>query len=71
MTSVQITNLLITILIGMITFLAKRLIGKIDKFEKTVENILLSDLSNKKDIENLKEDVKDHAIRIYKLETEQ
>ena len=69
MTSVQITNLLITILIALISWLAKRLIDKIDKFEQTVQNILMSDVVNKKEIEVLKEDVKDHEIRISKLES--
>ena len=68
MTSVQITNLLITILIALISWLAKRLIDKIDKFEQTVQDILMSDVVNKKEIEVLKEDVKDHEIRISKLE---
>lgn len=69
MTSVQITNLLITILIALISWLAKRLIDKIDKFEQTVQDILMSDIVNKKEIEVLKEDVKDHEIRISKLES--
>jgi len=69
MTSVQITNLLISILIAMIAWLAKRLIEKIDKFEQTVQDILMSDVVNKKEIEDLKDDVKDHEIRISKLES--
>lgn len=68
MTSVQITNLLITILIALISWLAKRLIDKIDRFEQTVQDILMSDVVNKKEIEGLKDDVKDHEIRISKLE---
>ena len=69
MTSVQVTNLLISILIALISWLAKRLIDKIDKFEKTVQDILMSDVINKKEIEDLKDDVKDHEIRISKLES--
>jgi len=69
MTSVQITNILISILIAMIAWLAKRLIEKIDKFEQTVQDILMSDVVNKKEIEDLKDDVKDHEIRISKLES--
>jgi hypothetical protein len=40
----------------------------LDKFEKIVETILLSDVGMKKDIENIKEDLKDHETRIQKLE---
>lgn len=70
MTSVAITNILIGVVIGLISWLANRLIMKLDKFEKTVENILISDVSNKKDIEVIKADVQDHEIRISKLEAE-
>lgn len=70
MTSVTITNILIGIVIGLISWLANRLILKLDKFEKTVEGILMSDVANKKDIEVIKADVQDHEIRISKLEAE-
>jgi hypothetical protein len=70
MTSAQFTNILITIVIALIGYLGKRMIDKLDKFEKTVQDILISDMADKKDIEMLKSDVEDHEIRISKLEAE-
>ena len=68
MTQVYITNLLIGLLIGLIGYIGKMLINKIDKFESTIQNILINDVADKKDIESIKEDVKDHEIRITNLE---
>jgi hypothetical protein len=70
MDSSQLTNVLITIVIGLITYVSKRMIDRLDKFERTVQDILISDVINKKDIETLKSDVEDHEIRISKLEAE-
>jgi len=68
MTPQELTNILIGLLIAIIGYIGKMLIGKIVKFEQTVQNILLSDVSNKKDIERLKDDVSDHEVRIVRLE---
>lgn len=68
MSQVELTNVLIGIIIALISFVSNRLIKKIDSFEKSIQNILLSDLENKKDIENIKEDVVKHEVRINKLE---
>jgi hypothetical protein len=68
MTPQQLTNVLIGLLIAIIGYIGKMLIGKIDKFEQTVQGILMSDVSNKKDIERLKDDITDHEVRIVRLE---
>lgn len=68
MTPQELTNILIGLLIAIIGYIGKRLIGKIDKFEQTVQGILMSDVSNKKDIERLKDDITDHEVRIVRLE---
>jgi hypothetical protein len=68
MNTADLTNLLIGIVISLIIFVAKLFIQRLDKFEKIVEIILLSDVGMKKDIENMKEDLKDHETRIQKLE---
>lgn len=68
MNTADLTNLLIGIVISLIIFVAKLFIQRLDKFEKIVETILLSDVGMKKDIENMKEDLKDHETRIQKLE---
>ena len=68
MTPQELTNVLIGVVIAIIGYIGQMLIKKIDKFEQTVQGILMSDVSNKKDIERLKDDVSDHEIRIVKLE---
>lgn len=68
MSAVALTNLLIGLVIGLISFVSKRLIDKIDSFEKSVQSILMNDVAVKKDIEKIKEDVVDHEIRISNLE---
>jgi len=68
MKSVELTNLLIGIVIALISYVSKRMIDKMDIFEKRIADILVSDMANKKDIEVLKTDVKDHEVRISKLE---
>ena len=68
MTSQELTNVLIGIVIAIIGYIGQMLIKKIDKFEQTVQGILMSDVSNKKDIERLKDDVSDHEVRIVRLE---
>jgi hypothetical protein len=68
MKSVELTNLLIGIVIALISYVSKRMIDKMDLFEKRISDILVSDMANKKDIEVLKTDVKDHEVRISKLE---
>jgi hypothetical protein len=68
MKSVELTNLLIGIVIALISYVSKRMIDKMDIFEKRIADILISDMANKKDIEVLKTDVKDHEVRISKLE---
>jgi len=68
MTQAMLTNVLIGLLITLISFLGKRLVDKLDDFEKAVQNILISDVEVKKDIEVMKEDIVDHEVRITKLE---
>ena len=69
MSNGELTNLLIGVVIGLIVFVAKLFISRLDKFEKIVQSILLSDVGLKKDIEVIKDDLKDHEIRIQKLES--
>ena len=68
MSNADLTNLLIGIVISLIIFVAKLFIQKMDKFERIVQSILLSDVGLKKDIEVIKDDLKDHETRIQKLE---
>ena len=68
MSTAMITNVLIGIVIALIGFLGKELVKRLDRFEKIVQGILMSDVAVSKDLEKLKEDVKDHEDRISKLE---
>jgi hypothetical protein len=68
MTTAMVTNILIGIVIALITFLGKELVKRLDRFEKIVQGILMSDVAVSKDLEQLKEDVKDHETRISQLE---
>lgn len=69
MSTPDLTNLLIGIVIGLIVFVSKMFISRLDRFEKIVQSILLSDVSMKKDIEKMADEIKDHEIRISKLES--
>lgn len=70
MTGIELTNVLIGMLIAVIGFIGAKMYSKLEAFEKTVQNILMSDISHQKDIDNLKENYKDHETRITKLEDE-
>lgn len=69
MTSAELTNWLIVIVIGIVGWIGKVMIDKMEKFEKKVEDILLNSVSQGKDIDHLNEKVSDHEVRISKLES--
>jgi hypothetical protein len=68
MTSAEITNLLIVVLISLIGYIANMFIKKMERFEKRMEDILLSDMSHTKDIASMKVNLDNHENRIVKLE---
>jgi hypothetical protein len=68
MTTAMMTNVLIGVVIALIGFVSKELVKRLDRFEKIVQGILMSDVAVSKDLEQLKEDVKDHETRISQLE---
>jgi len=68
MTSGELTNLLIIILISLVGFIANLFVKKIERFEKTIQNILISDVANKKDINSIQVELDNHERRIIKLE---
>lgn len=67
----NITNLLLTVLIGLMAWMGKSLYAKIEILIAEIRAIMLSDVMNKKDIETLKEKVEDHEHRIHSLENKQ
>jgi hypothetical protein len=57
-----------TAIFGLVAFVSKIFLTKMDRFDKKIERILMSDVALNKDVENIKEDIKDHEVRITKLE---
>jgi hypothetical protein len=68
MTTAMMTNVLITIVIALIGFVSNQVIKRLERFEKIVQNILMSDVAVSKDIEQIKIDLTDHENRISNLE---
>jgi hypothetical protein len=56
-------------ILAMIGFVSNIFIKKMDRFEKKMEEILMSNVSINKDIEVIKKDVDNHEVRITSLET--
>jgi hypothetical protein len=68
MTTAMMTNFLITIVIALIGYVSNQFIKRLDRFERIVQGILMSDVAVAKDLDKLKDDVKDHETRISNLE---
>ena len=62
------TNFLLVTLIALLGSIAKVFYDKICQFEKRLEQILVADMRNIKDIEHLQESVDEHEERINQLE---
>jgi hypothetical protein len=69
MTTAMITNFLMTAIFGLVAFVSNIFIKKMDRFEKKIEQILMSDVAINKDIEVIKSDIDNHETRITNLET--
>jgi hypothetical protein len=69
MDNAQLTNVLMTAIFALVAFVSNIFLKKIDRFEKKIEQILLSDVAINKDIEVIKTDIVDHEVRITNLET--
>lgn len=69
MDNAQLTNVLMTCILGLIAFVSNIFIKKMDRFEKKIEQILMSDVAINKDIEVIKSDIDNHETRITNLET--
>jgi hypothetical protein len=68
MDNAQLTNVLMMAIFSLVAFVSNILLKKIDRFEKKIEQILMSDVAINKDIEVIKSDVENHEIRITNLE---
>jgi hypothetical protein len=69
MDNAQLTNVLMTAIFALVAFVSNIFIKKIDRFEKKIEQILMSDVAINKDIEVMKSDIDNHEVRITNLET--
>jgi hypothetical protein len=69
MTTAVITNFLMMAIFSLVAFVSNIFIKKMDRFEKKIEQILLSDVAINKDIEVIKSDIDNHEVRINNLET--
>lgn len=69
MDNAQLTNVLMTGILAMIGFVSNIFIKKMDRFEKKIEQILMSDVAINKDIDTIKSDIDNHETRITNLET--
>lgn len=68
MDNAQLTNVLMMAIFSLVAFVSSIFLKKIDRFEKKIEQILMSDVAINKDIEVLKSDVENHETRITNLE---
>jgi len=64
----MITNILLSFLIALLSFMGKAMYDKIEKLIVEIRQIMLNDVANAKDIEILKDSVKDHEHRLSNLE---
>jgi cell division protein FtsB len=64
----MITNILLSFLIALLSFMGKAMYDKIEKLINEIRQIMLNDVANKKDIDMLKDTVKDHEHRLNNLE---
>lgn len=75
MSTAELTNVLIFLLIGVISYFGKRLFDKVDSIEKKTQEILIDDAVIKNDINQIRSEINevhpilsDHEVRIVKLE---
>jgi hypothetical protein len=69
MTTAVITNFLMMAIFSLVAFVSNIFIKKMDRFEKKIEQILMSDVAINKDIDVIKSDIDNHEVRITNLET--
>jgi hypothetical protein len=68
MNATELIGILISGLLAVIGYNGQRLINRMDRFEKKIQDIIIANVTDKKDIEVLRKDVDDHELRITDLE---
>lgn len=68
MNATEMIGILISGLLAVIGYNGQRLINRMDRFEKKIQELIIANVTDKKDIEVLRKDVDDHEVRITNLE---
>jgi hypothetical protein len=68
MNATEFIGVLMSGLLAVIGYNGQRLINRMDRFEKKIQDIIIANVTDKKDIEILRKDVDDHEYRISNLE---
>jgi hypothetical protein len=68
MNATEFIGVLMSGLLAVIGYNGQRLINRMDRFEKKIQDIIIANVTDKKDIEVLRKDVDDHEHRITDLE---
>jgi len=68
MNATELIGVLISGLLAVIGYNGQRLINRMDRFEKKIQDLIITNVTDKKDIEILRKDVDDHELRITDLE---
>lgn len=68
MNATELIGVLISGLLAVIGYNGQRLINRMDRFEKKIQDLIIANVTDKKDIEVLRKDVDDHELRITNLE---
>ena len=68
MNAPEFIGVLMSGLLAVIGYNGQRLINRMDRFEKKIQDIIIANVTDKKDIEILRKDVDDHEHRITDLE---
>lgn len=68
MNATELIGVLISGLLAVIGYNGQRLINRMDRFEKKIQDLFIANVTDKKDIEVLRKDVDDHEVRITNLE---
>jgi hypothetical protein len=68
MNATEFIGVLMSGLLAVIGYNGQRLINRMDRFEKKIQDLIITNVTDKKDIEILRKDVDDHEYRISNLE---
>jgi len=63
-----LNSVLLGVIIALLSFIGGMLYKKLEQFSKTIQDILVSDMEDKKDIERIDYTLDEHHERIGKLE---